>query len=72
MRQLGLALLDLGPEDPHLVDDARVLFGHAVDRIDAVEQVVEARRAEKNLERALLTRRVEGDEPRGEVASACL
>ena len=53
--QLRLALPDLGPEAPHLVDDPRVLFGQAVDRIDAVEQVVQARRAEKNLERALLT-----------------
>jgi hypothetical protein len=44
-RQPRLALLDLGLEALDFVDDARVLVGQAVDGVNPVEEVVEARGA---------------------------
>src|SRR5438874_961452 len=61
--QLPAVLLDCGLEGGDLLDDARVLVRRRVDRLDAVEHVVEARRTEQNRERRIvLRRRVRGDE----------
>ncbi len=41
----------LTPEPLHLLEHLRVLLGHAVDRVEAVDEVFEARAAEEDLER---------------------
>ena len=41
----------LAPEPLHLLEHLRVLLGHAVDRVEAVDEVFEARAAEEDLER---------------------
>jgi hypothetical protein len=52
--ELGLPLLDLFAESTDLADDPGVLVREPVDGIDAVEQIVEARCPEQDLQRGLL------------------
>ena len=60
--QLSFAGLDLGPERACFAGDARVLVGYAIDRVHAVQQVVQARRTEKDLEGGLVIGGVERDQ----------
>ena len=65
--QLGLLLHDVPLEGPDLPHRLRVLARDAVHRVDSVQEVVEAPRAEQDLERRVLrVRRVDPDEPRRE------
>src|SRR5918996_240413 len=59
--------LHLGPEGAHLAHDAGVLLRDAFHCVGPVEQLVECRRAEDDLDGALLTGPVEGHEPLGEI-----
>ena len=60
--ELGLALLDLGPKARTSPMIRASCSETRLDRVDPVEQVVEARGAEEDLERGLVAGRVEGDE----------
>jgi hypothetical protein len=62
--QLGLALLHGPLERLHLAEDARVLRGDSVDRVEAVQEVVERLGAEQHLDRGgVVAVDVERDEP---------
>src|SRR5207248_10505783 len=59
--------LDRRLERRNLLDDARILLGGRIDRLDPVQQILEARRAEEHRERrVVLGRGVRGHEPGGE------
>ena len=65
--QLGPMTLDRRLERRNLLDDARILLGGRIDRLDPVQQILEARRAEEHRERrVVLGRGVRGHEPGGE------
>ena len=55
--------LDLGFGATDLIEDASVVFRHSAGRVEAVEQVVEAGRAEHDLDDVDLAALVELDEP---------
>jgi hypothetical protein len=62
--ELRLVLGDRHLEGSDLLDDARILLGGRVDRLDAVEEVLEAGRAEQDREcRVVLGRGVRTDQP---------
>src|SRR5207244_10617996 len=52
--QLALPRLHFPPELHHLLEDERILLGHAILRIHPGEHLVEARRAEEDDERRVL------------------
>jgi hypothetical protein len=60
--ECGFALSDLRPEATHLIDDPRVLSRKPVDGVDAIEEVVEARSSEEDLQSRLVLGGVESDQ----------
>ena len=64
--QLDLVMLDRHLRRAYLPDDVRVLGRRRVDCLDAVEQILEARRPEQQGQRrVVLRRRICADEPLG-------
>jgi hypothetical protein len=64
LRELGLPLLDLLLEAADLREDLRVLVGDPARRLDPVEDVVQARGAEDDLDQLRAPVHVQVDEPR--------